>query len=95
MDGLSGFAETLHAAYLQASADVHRSSGSRGAALRNDRGAVVVDLKKIFQAATVKQAESALEDFAQAWDDKYPTISKMWRANWTDIITFFNFPGDS
>jgi len=49
-------------------------------------------LKKIYQAATVEQAELALEDFSQAWDDKYPTISKMWRAKWTDIITFFDFP---
>ena len=33
-----------------------------------------------------------MEDFAQAWDAKYPTIAKMWRAKWTDIITLFDFP---
>ena len=38
------------------------------------------------------EAEQALEDFAQAWDAKYPTIAKMWRAKWTDIITLFDFP---
>ena len=31
-------------------------------------------------------------DFAQEWDDKYPTISKTWRTHWTDIITLFDYP---
>ena len=34
----------------------------------------------------------AREDFAQAWQEKYPTICKMWRAKWPDIITLFEFP---
>lgn len=53
---------------------------------------MVRDLKKIYQAATVTEAEDALDDFAQTWDEKYPTISKMWRAKWADIITLFDFP---
>ena len=53
---------------------------------------MVADLKKIYQAATVVEAEQALNAFAQAWDAKYPTIAKMWRAKWTDIITLFDFP---
>ena len=57
-----------------------------------DSKAVIADLKKIYQAATVVEAEQALEAFAQAWDAKYPTIAKMWRAKWTDIITLFDFP---
>ena len=57
-----------------------------------DSKAVIADLKKIYQAATVIEAEQALEDLAQAWDGKYPTISKKWRAKWTDIITLFDFP---
>ena len=38
------------------------------------------------------EAEQALESFAQAWDAKYPTIAKTWRAKWTDIITLFDYP---
>ncbi|MHB8955333.1 MAG: transposase [Pirellulaceae bacterium] len=29
---------------------------------------------------------------AQAWDAKYPTIAKTWRARLADIITLFDFP---
>jgi len=43
-------------------------------------------------AATVEEAEHALDEFAQAWDAKYSTIAKQWRAKWTDIITLFDFP---
>jgi putative transposase len=57
-----------------------------------DSKAVIRDLKKIYQAATLLEAEQALEDFAQAWQASYPTIIKMWRAKWTDIITLFDFP---
>ena len=56
------------------------------------RRAVTADLKKIYQAATIAEAEQAPEDFAQAWDAKYPTIAKVWRAKWTDIIALFDFP---
>jgi len=57
-----------------------------------DSRAVIVDLKAIYQAATPIEAEQALDQFAPAWDAKYPTISKVWRAKWTDIVTIFDFP---
>ena len=57
-----------------------------------DSKAVIADLKRIYQAATVVEAEQALDEFAQAWDEKYPTIAKTWRAKWTDIITLFDYP---
>ena len=43
-----------------------------------DSQAVARDLKKTYQAATLLEAEQALEDFAQAWQASYPTIIKMW-----------------
>ncbi len=95
IDGLSEFAEAVHAAYPDCKVQLCIVPLVR-AALRyvstEDSKAVVKDLKKIYPAATVAQAEQALEDFAQAWDEKYPTISKMWRAKWINIITLFDFP---
>jgi putative transposase len=95
IDGLSGFAEAVHAAYPEASVQlciVHLVRAALKYVTSADSKEVIRDLKKIYQAATVVEAEDALDDFAQTWDDKYPTISKMWRAKWTDIITLFNFP---
>ena len=95
IDGLSGFAEAIHTAYPQTSVQlciVHLVRAALRYVSTQDSKAVIADLKKIYQAATVVEAEGALDEFAHAWDAKYPTIAKTWRAKWTDIITLFDFP---
>ena len=95
VDGLSGFPEAIRAAYPKTSVQlciVHLVRAALRYVSTEDSKAVVDDLKKIYQAATVIEAEQALDEFAQAWDEKYPTIAKVWRAKWTDIITLFDFP---
>ncbi len=95
IDGLSGFAEAVHAAYPQASVQlciVHLVRAALRYVTTDDSKPVARQLKQIYQAATVVEAEAAVEEFAQAWDAKYPTISKMWRAKWHDIATLFDFP---
>jgi transposase-like protein len=95
IDGLSGFADAIRAAYPQTSVQlciVHLVRAALRYVSTEDSKLVARDLKKIYQAATVLEAEAALEEFAQAWDAKYPTIAKQWRAKWTDIATLFDFP---
>jgi putative transposase len=95
IDGLSGFPQAIRAAYPQATVQlciVHLVRAALRYTTTEDSKLVAADLKKIYQAATVAEAEQALESFAQAWDGKYPTISKQWRAKWSDIITLFDYP---
>lgn len=95
IDGLSGFAEAIHAAYPQTKVQlciVHLVRAALRYVSTQDSKAVAADLKKIYGAATLLEAEQALQNFAQAWEAKYPTIAKMWRAKWADIITLFDFP---
>jgi putative transposase len=95
IDGLSGFAEAIHVAYPEAKVQlclVHLGRAALRYVTDSDSRLVVADLKQIYQAKTLLEAEQALENFASAWDAKYPTISKMWRPKWSDIITLFDFP---
>ena len=95
VDGLSGFPEAIRAAYPLAKVQlcvVHLVRAALRYVTTADSKAVADDLKKVYQAATVEEAEQALESFAQAWDAKYPTIAKQWRLKWTDFITLFEFP---
>ncbi|MCA9264003.1 MAG: IS256 family transposase [Planctomycetales bacterium] len=95
IDGLSGFAEAIHTAYPQTSVQlciVHLVRAALRYVSSEDSQQVARDLKKIYRSATIVEAEAALEEFAQAWDEKYPTIAKQWRAKWTDIVTLFDFP---
>jgi len=95
VDGLSGFPEAIRAAYPETSVQlciVHLVRAALRYVSTEDSKPVVTDLKKIYQAATVLEAEQALEAFAQVWDAKYPTIGKAWRTKWVNIITLFDYP---
>jgi transposase-like protein len=95
IDGLSGFADAIRAAYPRTSVQlciVHLVRAALRYVSTEDSKLVARDLKKIYQAATALEAEAALDEFAQAWDAKYPTIAKQWRAKWADIVTLFDFP---
>jgi transposase-like protein len=95
IDGLSGFADAIRAAYPQTSVQlciVHLVRAALRYVSTEDSKPVARDLKKIYQAATVLEAEAALDQFAQVWDAKYPTIAKQWRAKWADIVPLFDFP---
>lgn len=83
VDGLAGFPEAIQATYLEMSVQlriVHLVRAALRYASNEDSKQLMADLKKIYQAAKVIEAEAALEEFAQAWDAKYPTIAKQWRA---------------
>jgi putative transposase len=95
IDGLSGFAEAIHAAYPQTKVQlciVHLVRAALRYVSSEDGKAVSADLKKIYGAASPYEAEQELENFTKTWGEKYPTITKMWRAKWADIITIFDFP---
>lgn len=59
-----------------------------------ERKAVAAGLKKIYRAATETEAEEAYRDFEVKWDSKYPSISRSWRNNWPELITFLKYPSD-
>ena len=52
----------------------------------------MADLKKVYAAVDEQSALSALDDFAETWDRKYPKISESWRKNRADLSTYFKFP---
>jgi putative transposase len=95
VDGLSGFADAIRAAYPQAKVQlciVHLVRAALKYVTTEDSRGVAADLKTIYQSATVEEAEVAFEKFAEVWGAKYPTIVKQWRLKWHDIITLFDFP---
>ena len=57
-----------------------------------DRKAVAADLKLIYRAATLTEAEHELDSFEQTWSARYPLIAKSWRAHWAQVVPFFAYP---
>ena len=58
-----------------------------------DRKEICKDLKKIYGAVNLDDAQYALEEFREKCDKKYPSILRSWDANWPELTTFFNYPG--
>ena len=75
-------------------AQTWQSQPAGGGLSDKDRRAVVADLKRIYQATTVAEAERALETLAEHWDGKYPSLSQLWVRHWEDVITVFDYPED-
>ena len=95
VDGLTGSPEAIRTAYPQTKVQlciVHLVRAALKYVTDKDSRMVAADLKKIYQSATVGEAEAELEKFAEVWGEKYPTIVKPWRLKWTDIIALFDFP---
>ena len=53
---------------------------------------VVADLKKVYTAVTLEEAEANLETFAAKWRKQYPSCVKSWEENWEVLSTFFEYP---
>lgn len=52
---------------------------------------MAVDLKLIYQAPTLDEADYQLEEFAEKWNAVYPVVVKSWRSNRTRVIPMFSF----
>ncbi|WP_083891152.1 IS256 family transposase [[Leptolyngbya] sp. PCC 7376] len=95
VDGLKGFPAAIEAVFPKTRVQlciVHLIRNSLKFVSWKDRKSVVSDLKPIYQAATVSEAESALTAFAERWDGIYPTISQIWLNHWDNIIPLFDYP---
>ena len=97
VDGLKGLPEAIEAVFPQAEVQlciVHMVRNSTKFVSYKDYKKIAADLKNIYRAATVEQAEEALKAFEETWDDRYPMISKSWRSNWSHIIPFFAYSAE-
>lgn len=97
IDGLTGFPEAIEAVYPKTQVQlciVHMIRNSLRYITWKERRTVAADLKTIYTAKTIDEAETALESFSEKWDDKYPSISKSWKNRWENITPFFNYPAE-
>jgi putative transposase len=95
VDGLKGFPEAIEAVFPKTQVQlciVHMVRHSLRYVSWKQRKEVAADLKSIYSAPTVEQAEANLTAFAAKWDASHPTISKSWRNNWERIIPLFGYP---
>lgn len=94
-DNLTGLNEAIKSIFPKVKNQlciVHQIRNSCKFVPYKDRKAVCADLKKIYGAVNLNDAEFALEELRENWDKKYPNILKSWDKNWTELTAFFEFP---
>ena len=97
VDGLKGFPEAINTVYPETQIQlciVHMVRNAVKYVPWKDYKPVTADLKRIYQSATEEEALLELDKFAQRWDEKYPQISRSWRAHWENLSTLFRYPED-
>lgn len=94
-DGLTGLPDAIGVVWPQATVQlcvVHLIRASLRYASRKYWVSLSRDLRPVYTAADEQAAAAALERFAEAWQDRYPAIVKLWRAHWDEFIPFLAFP---
>jgi putative transposase len=97
VDGLAGFPEAIEATFPQSTVQtclVHQVRASLKFVSYKDRKQVAADLRKIYTAANADHAADELQQFADKWDARYPTISQSWLDRWEQITPFLAYPQD-
>lgn len=84
VDRLKGFPDAIEAVYPKAAIQpciVHMVRHSLNFVPWKARKEVAADLKQIYGAATVEEADLDRAEFEVKWDKSYPSISPSWRRN--------------
>jgi putative transposase len=95
VDGLKGLPEAIETVFPRTEVQqciVHMVRQSLNYVNWKQRKEVASDLRLIYTSTTREQAEMRLEEFAEKWDSRYPTISPAWRRNWERIVPFLAYP---
>lgn len=96
-DNLTGLCEAINSIFPKTKNQlciVHQIRNSCKFVPYKDRKAVCADLKKIYGAINLDDAEFAKEEFREKWDKKYPNILKSWDKNWAELTVFFEYPAE-
>jgi len=94
VDGLKGLPEAIEAVFPRTQVQlciVHKLRNSLKYVPWKERKAVAADLRAVYAAQTLTEAEQALARFSERWDAKYPAISPSWRADWQRLTVFFDY----
>ena len=94
-DNLKGLTEAIKAAFPNAVTQiciVHQIRNSLKHVSYKDRKALLMDLKRIYQAPGEQAAREALDHFKSMWNSKYGYAVKSWESNWENLTHFLNFP---
>ena len=95
IDNLKGFAEAIESIFPATEIQlcvIHQIRNTIRYVSTKDKREVMADLKEVYQAATLEQAEKGLFQLDLKWSKKYPIMIKSWLNNWHRLSQYFKYP---
>jgi transposase-like protein len=94
-DGLSGFSEAINTVFPQTEIQlcvIHQIRNSLKYVSYKDQKALMADLKTVYQALTLEEAEMVFAAFKEKWGKKHSIVIRSWENNWLELTTYFKYP---
>ena len=94
VDNLKGFSEAISSVFPKTEIQkcvVHQIRNSIRYISYKDVKEFTSDLKEMYNAPTLEQAEFKLDELEEKWGKKYMAVINSWRSNWNELTTYFKY----
>jgi transposase-like protein len=94
-DNLKGLTQAIKAVFPETVTQlciVHQIRNTMRYIAIKDKRAFMKDLKQVYDAIDLSQAQEAFCSLEKKWDAKYPYAIKSWIQNWDDLTNFYHYP---
>lgn len=94
IDNLKGFAEAIASIFPKTEVQtcvVHQIRNSLKYVASKDQKPFMADLKPVYQAVDLGEAEQRLMELETKWGKKYPIVLASWHRNWSKLTTYFKY----
>ena len=94
VDNLKGFSEAISSVFPKTEIQkcvVQQIRNSIRYISYKDAREFTSDLKEMYNAPTLEQAEFKLDELEEKWGKKYMAVINSWRSNWNELTTYFKY----
>lgn len=95
VDNLKGFTDVIKNVFPKTeiqSCIIHQIRNTMRFIASKDMKAFLVDLRIVYRAIDITQAEANLKSLEDKWGNKYMSAIDSWKRNWNHLSTFFQYP---
>lgn len=94
IDNLKGFSEAITTIFphtVVQTCVVHQIRNSLKYVASKDQKEFMSDLKPVYQASNLNNAEIEFEKLQAKWIKKYPVVIESWERNWAKLTAYFDY----
>ena len=94
IDNLSGFAQAIESVFpavIVQNCVVHQIRNSLKYIASKNQKEFMADLKPVYKAVNLSEAEVRFEELSKKWGSKYPVVIASWERNWDHLTAYFDY----